>query len=51
MCNNVKTFVGCGGPQQDGDFFSDPSQAVLPKVIQATNRDWVALKIDGRRSE
>lgn len=42
MCSNVRTFVGRGGPQRNGDLSADPIQAVLPKVIQATNRVLVA---------
>jgi carboxypeptidase D len=38
MCNSARTFVGRGGPQNEGDLSADPIQAVLPKVIQATNR-------------
>lgn len=31
-------FVGEGGPQNRGDLSADPLQAVLPRVIEATNR-------------
>lgn len=31
-------FVGEGGPQDEGDLSADPIQAILPRVIEATNR-------------
>ena len=31
-------FVGEGGPENRGDTSADPLQAVLPRVIEATNR-------------
>ena len=31
-------FVGKGGPEDEGDLSADPIQAVLPRVIEATNR-------------
>lgn len=40
-CSNNAVFVGgggSGGPEGEGDLSADPIQAVLPKVIEATNR-------------
>jgi carboxypeptidase D len=41
-CSNSPVFVGRGGPEGEGDTSADPIQAVLPKVIEATNRVLVA---------
>jgi carboxypeptidase D len=42
-CSNEAVFVGGdGGPEQEGDLSADPIQAILPRVIEATNRVLIA---------
>ena len=41
-CGEQNVFTGFGGPEGEGDSSADPIQAVLPKVIEATNRVLVA---------
>lgn len=41
-CSSQAVFVGDGGPEGYDDTSPDPIQSVLPRVIEATNRVFVA---------